>query len=979
MHLIRLTLISGFVLFVILPGISSSQSLQLADSLRTRGENFKNKGNFRQAEFYLREAVRIYEQQQDTAGWMETARPFASTLVQRTKYEEAFSYYDKLLDWSKAKGKDSLYADILNSKGWAFNKMGQPERALTFFEQALPLSQKVEYTLLTAVIYDNIGLSYFDLGDYGKSLELRKKALNYFEELDRKSSMAIVLNNIGRLYQRLLLYDKALDHFSRSLAMRHELGNVNMLAIIYDNMGGLQKTMGNYDQALISYQKSLEYRRKAGNPLRTARTLNNIGTLYNELGDPTKALDYYRESLAIKEKSSNPAGLATAYKNIANRLWDLDQREEALGYYNKALELRRKAGNPQDLATSLLDLSRVELDRGNYSKALQYAKQGRAIADSLNDYELLASSSSRLGEVHQKLGKPSEAINYYKQSLAYAGYQSRSSQLGPLLSLARTFHTLGSDSTLDYARRAIKIIEEERSNTGADSDIKSSYFRQYTDFYINQASWIIEYEQNSAEAYHYAELAKARSLADELIQASERIDEQLPEEVRIERNKMLNEIDRLYSKLREAGKAQNEDIKKKIRAAELEYSAYQNELHEKYPEYKKLEMQEPITLQQAQASCEDGTAILEYAINDDRMIAFLITQDEVAVEVYSFSDQQNGSGESLEITRMVQKFRDAILAHAGRAELDLYSSPLYNLLLKPFEEKLSTYENLIIVPDGALAYLPFEAIRYNNRYLIEDFYIKYLPSITSLTLLQESDKDYEKELLAVAGSKVQGLASAGSRTNALSALPSTLIEVDSIASHFQNAVTLKEEQVTEQALKQVLNQNYRFIHLATHGVIDEDYPAQSGLALSGAQNLDASASDDGLLKSSEIYRLNLNSDMVVLSACNTGLGKVVKGEGMLGLQRSFFYAGTSSVVVSLWNVYDRSTAHLMNEFYKSILSGDHAYHPSWIDQFARWTGWDKSIPFGEKAAAMKTAKLRLINHPIFSHPVYWAPFIVVGR
>jgi len=118
--------------------------------------------------------------------------------------------------------------------------------------------------------------------------------------------------------------------------------------------------------------------------------------------------------------------------------------------------------------------------------------------------------------------------------------------------------------------------------------------------------------------------------------------------------------------------------------------------------------------------------------------------------------------------------------------------------------------------------------------------------------------------------------------------------------------------------------------------------------------------------------------MVVLSACNTGLGKVVKGEGMLGLQRSFFYAGASTVVVSLWSVYDRSTANLMKEFYRAIIS-EEEHSSSWISDLLRWVGWDQSIPFGEKAAAMRKAKLKLINHPMFNHPIYWAPFIVVGR
>jgi CHAT domain-containing protein len=140
----------------------------------------------------------------------------------------------------------------------------------------------------------------------------------------------------------------------------------------------------------------------------------------------------------------------------------------------------------------------------------------------------------------------------------------------------------------------------------------------------------------------------------------------------------------------------------------------------------------------------------------------------------------------------------------------------------------------------------------------------------------------------------------------------------------------------------------------------------------------ASSKEDGLLRSSEIFGLNINSEMVVLSACNTGLGKVVKGEGMLGMQRSFFYAGTSTVVVSLWNVYDRSTAFMMNEFYKELLK-DQQSEADWADSLLRRVGWDTSIPFGRKAEAMRQAKLKMIHHPLFNHPIYWAPFIVVGR
>lgn len=955
---------------------ASSQNIQVADSLRDRGEVYKNKGNYSEAEYYLGKALNIYKSKGDTASWLKTGQLYASTLVNRSKFDLAFSLYKRLLQNPQTENNDRFKGDILNSMGWASNRMSEYDQALGYFKRALPLSQKTDYTLLTAVIYDNMGLSYARKGEYGKSLELRKKALEYIEKLNDPPSLAKTLNNIANLYKQFLLYDKALEYYSRSLQIRKEINNVNLLANIYNNIGGLQKDMGNYDQALIAYQKSLEYRKEAGSPQRTASTLNNIGTLYGELGNTEKALKYYRESINYYRNSED---LAISYKNIGGSLWEMGKSDEAVNYYKMALDLKREIGNPSAIGTSLIDLTRVENQRKNYSRALAYAKQAHSIADSLKNYSLLSSSNRWLGIIYEGQGEKVKALSRYKKALAYSRFLSSESQIAPLISLASMYDRIQSENALVYGNQAINLIEQGRSKTGSNSAMKADYFKQYSDFYIDMAAWNLKYRKDHAEAYFLVEQAKARTLADELVQASRRIDETLPDTTRIKRSKMLSAIDRLYSELRAVQDSVKQDrIESEIRKREFEYAAFQNELHQKYPDYKKLELEKPVTLQKARSLNESETAILEYAVNDTKLLAFFISENEYSVKQYSL--EELSIKRDLNLKELVQNYKDAILTHAGREELDLRSSPLYELLLEPFEEQISNYENLIIVPDGALAYLPFEALRHNNRYLIEQYKVKYVPSISSLTLLEESETKQEKQLLAVAGSEVMNIDSEeGTRVNTYSALPSTLIEVDSIASHFSTVTKLKNEEVTESSLKQHLNRRYKYIHIATHGYIDEDHPNQSGLRLTGNNGIEASSEDDGLLKSSEIYRLNLSSDMVVLSACNTGMGKVVKGEGMLGLQRSFFYAGTSTVVVSLWSVYDRSTASLMNEFYKSILKYNKESQGSWWDKMARRLGWDDSIPFGKKAAAMQTAKLQLINHPLYNHPVYWAPFIVVGR
>lgn len=971
--------LSFFLLLMLLGSVvCSGQSLQLADSLRSKGENLHDLGKLREAEFYYKEAYQLYRQHRDTAALIKTGMFYAEVLYRRSKYEESISLFNTLTEIDHAT-RDTLLARMEYTLGMAKERTGHLDESVMHFEKALALAQESKDSLMVGYTLQSIADNYQDIGNYSKALSAYRETVPILEGIGNLGGLSTAYKNIGSVYRDLLLYDKALEYFNKSLEIRKGLQNVDLLSIGYLNIGDIQKDLGNYDQALMAYQKSLEYANMAGSPLRRAIVLNNIGTLYSQIGNPKRALEYYEESLSIRQKIQPPSQFATLYGNIANRRFELGDVQQAAEYYETILSIRREQGNKREIARTLLDLAKVEDKNANLQQALEYANQAFAIADSAKDYSQLSDASAWLGHIQRSMGNSSQALSHYKESLAYSRFLNKKSQINPLMQVARAYHQLNSDSALAYGHEAIQLIEEGRSSTGANSAIKSDYFKQYSDFYIDMAAWTLKYKQDQAGAYALVEQAKARTLSDELVQASQRIDEQLPDSIRIERNGMLNNIDGLYSKLQlTQDEEERKQLQNTIRKRELEYAAYQNELHEKYPSYKKLELQKPVGLDRAQSVNSNQTATLEYAMNDEHLLVFFITEDGTSVRHYNLSELTSMQAKSL--LEQVQQYKDAILAHAERSELNLLSDRLYGILVEPFEDQLDEYPNLIIVPDGPLAYLPFEALRHNNRYMIERHYIKYVPSVTSLTLMKDPQHEQQKQLLAVAGSEVMNIDSkTGQRISSLSSLPFTMVEVDSIASHFNSVTTLKEESVTEGALKRYLNEDYRYIHLATHGYIDEDEPTQSGLRLSGTQGLEVSSAEDGLLKSSEIYRLNLNSDMVVLSACNTGIGKVVKGEGMLGLQRAFFYAGTSSVVVSLWNVYDRSTAYLMNEFYKAILSGDYDSDDSWAKQMLRWAGWETSIPFGEKAAAMRTAKLNLISHPLYNHPVYWAPFIVVGR
>jgi CHAT domain-containing protein len=311
--------------------------------------------------------------------------------------------------------------------------------------------------------------------------------------------------------------------------------------------------------------------------------------------------------------------------------------------------------------------------------------------------------------------------------------------------------------------------------------------------------------------------------------------------------------------------------------------------------------------------------------------------------------------------------------------LDAGSRQLYQILIQPFDKQLSSFRKLIIVPDHALAYLPFEALAGSRRakarkgqYLVERFAIGYAPSASALAAVRSSnagsesrsfiafaDPAYRVEIGAQERSpgpeaKTWELSDYLERGFDLRRLPYTRTEATNIAALFpagERKVFLGTD-ANEQQVKSEPLARYRYLHFAAHGIVDEENPARSGVILS----LGGNQKDDGILQMSEIMRLKLNADLVTLSACRTGMGKVVGGEGVLGLTRAFLYAGTRSVVASLWNVNDTATAELMTTFYQNLRRGL------------------------AKDEALRQAKLRLLHGrpPTWRHPFYWAPFVLVG-
>ncbi|HSP06770.1 MAG TPA: CHAT domain-containing protein, partial [Acidobacteriota bacterium] len=296
---------------------------------------------------------------------------------------------------------------------------------------------------------------------------------------------------------------------------------------------------------------------------------------------------------------------------------------------------------------------------------------------------------------------------------------------------------------------------------------------------------------------------------------------------------------------------------------------------------------------------------------------------------------------------------------------------LYRELVAPAEQNLKHVQRLIIAPDGILNYLPFESLLRKSApasgidfsslpYLTNDFEIEYAPSSTVFAALKihEGAMEAPNELLAFADPGKPAAEPARGKTRSSRGdyppLPNARLEVEGIARLFppEKVAIFEGQAASEEKLKKMKLTEYKRLHFASHGVIDEQNPEFSSILLSTPQK----GAEDGYLMTQEIFDLKLNADLVVLSACKTGLGRQIRGEGIMGLSRAFLCAGASSVLASLWNVPDASTAQFMTDFYRSMVT--------------------KGM---SKTEALKKARLELIRSGKFSHPYYWAPFVLIGN
>ncbi|HYW74752.1 MAG TPA: tetratricopeptide repeat protein, partial [Pyrinomonadaceae bacterium] len=878
-------------------------------------------------------------------------------------------------------------ANILSNIGLVYYSVGDVQKALDKFNEALQLKRAVGDRSGEATTLNNIGEAYRSLGEIGKALDKYNEALPLERAVGDRDGEARTLNNIGSVYRLLGEMQKALDKYNEALPLWRAVGNPAGEAATLNNIGVVYRSLGEMGMALEKHNEALTIFKAVGDRRLEAGALNNIGEAYRSLGEMGKALEKHNEALQLRRAVGDRSGEAITLHNIGAVYQSLGEMGKALEMYNKALPLRRAVGDRSGMAATLHNIGEVYRSSGDLLKALEMYDEALSLRRAVGDRNGEAATLLGVARVEQKRGNLIQARQNIEQAVG-------------MIELLRT-------STTSQELRASYFASRQ--------DFYQSYIEILMQMHKQNQNAALD-----AIAFAVSERARARSLLELLTEARadirQGVDSALLERERSLRQRLNAKAAAHVSLLnRKHTPEQADAIAKEITSITTEYEAVRAQIRASSPRYAALTQPQPLNLAEIQRQTLDpDTLLLEYWLGDDASYLFVVGQ--ISITSYELPKRAEIEAAMRRVREMLTApqprhgetaaERQARIKEA-RANYWPQAAALSRMLLGPASSQLGA-KRLLIIADGALRYLPFGALpapvmekdrdkekegqrdrgtgKIRNPQsairnpLIVEHEIVHLPSASALAVLRRELSGRQPAPKAVAvladpvfsaddarvrpGVKAQPDKEAPSElTRAISDVGGELRRLLMTRDEAENILSVTPRNGGFAALDFRANRatatsdefsNYRVVHFATHSLLDSEHPELSGLVLSLVD--EQGKPQDGFLRMHEIFNLRLPAELVVLSACQTGLGKELKGEGLVGLTRGFMYAGAARVVASLWEVNDVATAELMKRFYRRMLQ-------------------DGMRP----AAALRAAQIEMWKSPQWQSPFYWGGFILQGE
>jgi CHAT domain-containing protein/predicted negative regulator of RcsB-dependent stress response len=892
-------------------------------------------------------------------------------LFNNHEYQEAAKHYSLMLDASRKLGiyrNPAMESDVHRKMANCHEMMGDYETALSHVRLAMEIDSlnnnligRIADCRQEGKILIYMGLSLNGIGSLEKALSLSEGMDQSLKGIN-KLSIADNYLVLGQLYSVMGQSEKALEYTGKALALfiqandgRGEMESNLTLANINSDLGdifdakrltdlsmkkaaGLNLGTSRHNQLLASvalkageYESALRYQEKAlteaekyGIMGQVIWTTIGLGDIYSKLGDFNKAERYYKEARSLKDTiqmktisidaslnlrsgevmSANEyfssqgsyTGEAVSSLRIAEILMQKGRHDSAIIYLDQAGEKFRAARNREGMTNVFLNKGCILVDEGNFNAAQHFLDSASAAVDFP---ETVWQAWFHLGRMYEGLSMDEKAVESYRNS--------------------------------------ISVIEKIRGHLTID-EFKSTYFDNKREVYDRLLRLLLRLNR-PVEAFQVSEQARARAFYD--ILANKKIDYKgsVPGDlISLEQEKRI-EVQKLYKLLQRGDAATYGDegsrssalqqLRKTLSSAQSEYEDIIRRVKLYNPAYAEMVAVQPVNLADLKAGIDEQTAVLIYWISKNELIIWVITSSDIISKSIPIDEKS--------VSLMVETARQSIRSNSmDKIKSDL--SLLYSVLIQPVEEDLAPYPDLVIIPNGALHFLPFQALmNRSGEYLVQKFNLIYAPSASVFIVCNNRQ--------VKPGSRFMGMALSDIVLENKPGLPGTEDEVRKILPLFPDNISTFGSRSTETFVKNNAA-GYNIIHFATHGSFNYEQPLYSHLLFS------PSSDDDGRFNVFEVFELNIDASLVTLSACETGLGNISQGDELVGLSRAFLFAGASSVIVSLWSVADYPTSLLMVNFYRYLKDHD-------------------------LQEALTLAQRDVIK--VYPQPLYWSPFVLIGN
>ncbi|WP_293069719.1 CHAT domain-containing tetratricopeptide repeat protein [Moorena sp. SIO4A5] len=961
-----------------------------ANSLENLGIVYDNLGDYRKAIENYQQSLVIKREIGDRKGVANSLNNLGVAYYNLGNYPKAIEYYQQTLTIAREIGNRSGQASSLGNLGNAYLSLGDYPKAIEYQQQSLVIKREIGDRQGVANSLNNLGLAYNNLGDYPKAIENFQQSLKIARDIGDRSGVANSLGNLGLAYQNLGDYPKAIEFHQQSLAIKQEIGDRRGEAYSLGNLGAAYYNLGDYQKAIEYYQQSLVIKREIGDRSGVANSLNNLGIAYRSLGDYPKAIEYYQQSLVIKREIGDRSGMANSLNNLGVAYDNLGNYPKAIEYHQQSLTIAREIGDRSGEANSLNNLGIAYDNLGDYPKAIEYYQQSLVIKREIGDRKGEASSLGNLGNGYGNLGDYRKAIEYHQQSLAIdREIGDRSGEAHSLGNLGNGYGNLGDyRKAIDFYQQSLTIAQEIGERQGEGNLLNNLGYALFKSGNLKQA------ETTLTKAMEIRESLRPGLLDNHKISLSEKQSNtyRILQQVLIARNKTDAALEiaergraRALAELLAKGLSPERDtpiikpslkrikqIAQQQKATLVAYSIIPSEgiyVWVIQPtgkiEWRSVQLPPDTSLKELLKNGYDCLADHGQCRSSDSSgqpsqgdwVKLKDDQFQEPWQVVEVNPQQGnlrlklpGWEEGVTIERPITDV--ARIVDSPNIEKPRLQQ-LHKLLIEPIADLLPFDENarVVFIPHRELFSVPFPALQdQEGNYLIEKHTILTAPSIEVLGLTHQKRKDLPNSgqtALVVGNPTMPKVPPAlGKEPEQLSALKGAEQEAKYIASQL-NAQPLLGQDATETKVKRQMPKA-RYIHFATHGLFAPKRIGGIGSAIALAPSL----GENGLLTAEEIFDMKLSAELVVVSACETGVGHI-NSEGVIGLSRSLVRAGVPSVMVSLWSIPDDKTTELMTEFYQNL---------------------ERT---GDKAQALRQGMLTMI--PKSGNPKDWAAFTLIGE